>query len=306
MVRVWSFSIAVALAMAGLVAGRMAPYLETEAHYTAADIEQARESVALPLLGQFQMMSGDLMWLKTFEYLHNGIIYRMPTRTEEAAGVRATEFTGMGAGVAHKDGPSLVPDKDRDWRGVLGELDRHIEPWRPGPAQHSDPKEIIPWYQLLTEFSPHYIQAYTTGAFFMSDFAREPEKARDFLEAGAEANPLSFEIQSSLGRLYFDYFKEYRPAAEALAKSVELAKEEKAYLAKRNTRFDQQQEQMLGETYLFLARSYAELNEYDKGLAACEAGLEEVPAYNLLRIEKRIINKRMAGISGQSEDKPAP
>jgi len=301
MVRVSSFSIAVALGAAGLGARVMAPYLETEAHYTAGDIEQARESAALPLLGQFQMMSGDLMWLKTFEYLHNGIIYRMPTRREEASGVRAIEFTGMGASVAHKDGPSLVPAKDRDWRGVLGDLDRHIEPWRPGPARHSDPKELIPWYQLLTDFNPHYIQAYTTGAFFMSDFAQEPGKARDFLEAGAEANPWSFEIQSALGKLYFDYFKEYRLAADALSRSVELVKEEKTYLTKRGDRFDEQQEQMLGETYLFLARSYAELHEYDKGLAACDAGLNEAPTYNLLRVEKRIINKRMADTSGQDK-----
>jgi len=305
MVRLWSVGIAAALGAAGLVARGMAPYLETEAHYTAGDIEQARESAALPLLGQFQMMSGDLMWLKTFEYLHSGIIYRMPTRREEASGVRSTEFTGMGAGVAHKDGPSLVPAKDRDWRGVLGDLDRHIEPWRPGPAQHSDPKELIPWYQLLTKFNPHYIQAYTTGAFFMSDFAQEPEKARDFLEAGAKANPWSFEIQSALGKLYFDCFKQYMRAAEALAKSVELVKEEKAYLTKRGDRFDEQQEQMLGETYLFLARSYAELHEYDKGLAACDAGLNEAPTYNLLRVEKRIINKRMASTSGQGQDKTA-
>ncbi len=306
MVKVWSVAIVVTLGLTGLIARGIAPELETEAHYTAGDIEQVRESVAVTLLGQFQMMSGDLMWLKTFEYLHNGIIYRMPSSREKAAGVRATEFTGMGAGVAHRDGPSLVPSKDRDWRGVLGDLDRHIEPWRPGPAQHSDPKELIPWYQLLVEFNPHYIQAYTTGAFFMSDFAREPEKARDFLEAGAKANPWSFEIQSALGKLYFDNFKQYRLAADALARSVELAKEEKAYLAKRGERFDERQEQMVGETYLFLAKSYAELDEYDKGLAACDAGLKEAPTYNLLRVEKRIIKKLMAGTPGQRQDKSAP
>jgi len=301
-VKVWSVVIVVALALTGLIGRGLAPRLETEAHYTTGDIEQARESVAVTVLGQFQMMSGDLMWLKTFEYLHSGIIYRMPTRREEAAGVRAIEFSGMGAGVAHMDGPSLVPGQDRDWRGVLGDLDRHIEPWRPGAAQHSDPKEIIPWYQLLTKFNPHYIQAYTTGAFFMSDFAQEPTKARAFLERGAIPNPWSFEIQSALGKLYFDSFKQYDLAASALAKSVELAKEEKVYLEKLGGQFDERQEQMLAETYLFLARSYAELREYDKGLAACDAGLAENPTYNLLRVQKRIINKHKANASSQNDD----
>jgi len=303
-VKVWSVAIVVALGLTGLIGRGLAPRLETEAHYTAGDIEQARESVAVTVLGQFQMMSGDLMWLKTFEYLHSGIIYRMPTRREEAAGVRATEFSGMGSGVAHMDGPSLVPDQDRDWRSVLGDLDRQIEPWRPGAAEHSDPKELIPWYQLLTKFNPHYVQAYTTGAFFMSDFAREPTKALAFLELGAKPNPWSFEIQSALGKLHFDYFKQYDLAADALAKSVELAKEEKAYLARRGGEFDEKQEQMLAETYLFLARSYEELGEYDKGLAACDAGLAEDPTYNLLRVEKRIINKQRANASSQDDESP--
>ena len=133
----------------------------------------------------------------------------------------------------------------------------------------------------------------------MSDFAREPEKARDFLKAGADANPWSFEIPSSLGKLYFDNFKQYRLAAAALAKSVELVKKEKVYLSKHGEKFDEQQKQTLGETYLYLARSYAKLHEYDKGLATCDAGLKEVPTYNLLRVEKRIINKHMAERSGQ-------
>jgi len=164
-------------------------------------------------------------------------------------------------------------------------------------------KEIIPWYQLLTKLNPHYIQAYTTGAFFMSDFAREPKKARDFLKAGIKANPWSFEIPSSLGKLYFDEFKQYRMAADALARSVKLVRDEKTYLSKHGSRFDERQKQTLGETYLYLARSYAELHEYDKGLAVCDAGLKEAPTYNLLGVEKRIINKRMNETPGHDQHK---
>jgi len=295
-----TLALGAALVVAAVLAHITVPRLETEAHYKPSEFEEAKESIALSLMGQLRMSVGDLMWLKTLEYLHNGIIYRPPTRREQAQGVRAVEFTGMGAGVAHADGPSLVPDVERDWRGVLGNINRQIEPYKSGHARHSDPQELIPWYQLLTKFNPNYIQAYTVGALFMSDFAREPEKARDFLKAGAEANPWSFEIQAALGRLYFDYFKEYREAADALEKAIELAKKEKEYLAKRGDQLDEPQVQLLNEAYLFLARSYTELGRYDDASSVCAKGLEEVD-YPLLRVQQRIVKRRMTERLGQDE-----
>jgi len=288
-----ALALGAALVVAAVLARITAPRLETEAHYKPSEFEEAKESIALSLMGQLRMSVGDLMWLKTLEYLHNGIIYRPPTKRERAQGVRAVEFTGMGAGVAHADGPSLVPDAERDWRGILGDINRQIEPYRPGHARHSDPQELIPWYQLLTKFNPNYIQAYTVGALFMSDFAREPEKARDFLKAGAQANPWSFEIQAALGRLYFDYFEEYREAGDALQKAVELAKKERQYLAERDDHLDEPQTQLLNEAYLFLARSYTELGRYEDALSVCAEGSEKLQ-YPLLRVQERIIKKRMA------------
>jgi len=283
------------LAVAAAVAHVVAPEVRDDASYKPGEYQAAKESIALSLVGQFRMSVGDMMWLKTLEYLHNGIIYRMPSGRERTRGVRAVEFTGMGAGVAHKDGPSLIPDEDRDWRGMLGEIDRNIEPWRPGHAQHSDPQELIPWYQLLVKFNPHYVQAYTNGAFFMSDFAGQPEMGRDFLIAGAGKNPWSYEIESVLGRIYFDYFEDYENAVDALEKATQLAKEEKRALARREDKLDVIQEQLLSEAYLFLARSYTELGRYEEALAACDEGMKEVSEYNLLRVQKRIVRKQMTG-----------
>jgi len=283
------------LTLAAVLAYVIAPHLHVDARYKPGEYQAAKESIAISLMGQLQMSVSDLMWLKTLEYLHNGIIYRMPSEREHAQGVRAAEFTGMGAGVAHKDGPSLIPDEDRDWRGVLGAINRNTEPWRPGHARHSDPQELIPWYQVLVKFNPHYVQAYTNGAFFMSDFAGQPEMGRDFLIAGAKKNPWSFEIQSFLGRIYFDYFKDYESAVDALTKATELAKEEKDALARREDKLDTIQEQLLSEAYLFLARSYTELGQFDEALAVCAEGMEQVSEYNLLRVQKRIVKKRMSG-----------
>ncbi|MBN2309018.1 MAG: hypothetical protein JXR94_08615 [Candidatus Hydrogenedentes bacterium] len=289
---------AAGLLLAALLAHGMAPQFQVDSRYKPGEYQAAKESVALSLLGQLRMSVSDLMWLKTLEYLHNGIIYRMPSEQERAEGIDAEEFTGMGAGVAHHDGPSLIPGEDRDWRGILGELDRNIEPWRAGHPQHSDPQELIPWYQVLVKFNPHYVHAYTNGAFFMSDFAQQPEMGRDFLLAGAEKNPWSFEIESMLGRIYFDYFKEYENAAAALAKAVELAKDERRALAQREEEFDDLQRQVLCEAYLFLARSQTELGRLDEAIAVCDEGMKALPDCNLLRVQRRIAIKRLTGGEG--------
>ena len=88
--------------------------------------------------------------------------------------------------------------------------------------------------------------------------------------------------------------KDYDQAADALTKATELAKEEKRTLARREDKLDTIQEQLLSETYLFLARSYTELNRFDEALAACDEGMEQVSEYNLLRVQKRIVNKRLS------------
>ncbi|MCC6697089.1 MAG: hypothetical protein IT365_15790 [Candidatus Hydrogenedentes bacterium] len=289
------FGVLACLSCAGFLAVIASPHFPVDERQKPSEFRAARESVTFSLLGQVRMSIGDLMWLKTLEYLHNGIIYRMPTEAERSQGAEAHEFTGMGAGAAHVDGPTLVPGKEQDWRGVLGTLNRHIEPWRPGHAQHSDPQELIPWYQVLVRFNPHCVQAYVNGAFFMADFAGEPERARDFLLAGADKNPWSFEIQATLGKLYFERFQDYELARDTLKSATALAQEEKAYLKRHEDAFDEIQEQLLGETYLFLARSYEELGDYDRAVDTAEAGMKAVPGYQLLRVEERIATRKRDG-----------
>ena len=113
-------------------------------------------------------------------------------------------------------------------------------------------------------------------------------------------NPWSFEIESALGRIYFDYFRDYESAVDALTKATELAKGEKRALAERKDKLDIVQEQLLSEAYLFLARSYTELGRFDEALASCDEGMAEVSQNNLIRVQKRIVKKHMP--SSASED----
>jgi hypothetical protein len=272
---------------------------EVRDRFTSEEIEAAKESIALSLMGQLQFTAHSLVWMKTLEYLHNGVALRMPTEAEERQGFHAQEATDVASGLAHKCGVPVALNDKMDWRGPVGRLHRIIVPYMP-IHRHSDPVELIPWYQLTLKLNPNLERLYTLGAFFTADFAREPQKALELLEAGVKANPWTFEIRAALGRLLFDYYQQLgvprteacEKAAEILGEATARGKEEKARIEKDKNRLDAYQDQLLQESYLFWAKSLTELGRYDEALAVCDEGYA-ITGNNLLKVQKRVTAKRM-------------
>ena len=272
---------------------------EVRTQFTANEMEAAKESIALSLMGQLQFTAHSMIWMKTLEYLHNGVALRMPTEAEEARGFRARQATDVASGLAHKCGVPVALNDEMDWRGPVGQLHRIVVPYMP-IHRHSDPVELIPWYQLTLKLNPNLERLYTLGSFFIADFAQEPQKGLELLEAGIKANPWTFEIRAALGRLLFDYHEQlgipsadaYERAAETLREAIDRGKEEKAHIEKNKGRFDEYQDQLFQESYLFLARSLTELGRFDEALAACDEGYE-LTGHNLLKVQKRVTTKRM-------------
>ncbi|HNR30464.1 MAG TPA: hypothetical protein PKI11_06215 [Candidatus Hydrogenedentes bacterium] len=273
----------------------------TRTQFTAEELEAAKESIALSLMGQIQFTAHSLIWMKTLEYLHYGVALRTPTAAEERRGFRAREATDVASGLAHKCGVPVALSDEMDWRGPVGRLHRAVMPHMQ-IHRHSDPVELIPWYQLTLKLNPNLERLYTLSAFFMADFAGEPQEARSLLEAGVKTNPWTFEIRAALGRLLFDYHQQlglapttaYEKAAEALREAIAYGKEEKARIEKAEGRFDAYQDQLFYESYLFLAKSLTELERYDNALAVCDEGYE-ITKHNLLNVQRRITTKRMSG-----------
>ena len=321
--------ILLALLLAVVVAGAIPRAVSgsvavTDAAYQPSEIEAAKESIALSLMGQLQMSVGDLMWLKSMEYLHRGVVQRMPTHGEESEGYTRREATDAAVGMGHTEGLNMVPDKNRDWRGVLGDIHRHTSAYQEGHG-HDNPTEIIPWYQLAVRLNPRLERLYTLGSFYLSDFAQDPAEARDLLVAGLKANPESFEINAALGRLYVEYATRlddliheeqrgtpaeaaakagglmpateqdaYKVAVSVLEKAVERALELKLVLRDRREVFDEVQEQVNGEAYLFLAKAHPALAQYDHALAVCDEGIE-FTRNNLLRAQRRVAERLKNG-----------
>jgi len=288
-----------ALAASGLIAHVAAPQFEYEVKYTKSEIDSAKESIALSLMGQMQMSLGDLMWMKSMEYLHNGISYRMPTNAEKHQGYVERDSHNTPGGLEHAEGVSMAPDRERDWRGIIGELHRAVVPYDTA-HHHSDPVELIPWYQLMVKLNPHLERLYTMGAFFMADFAKEPEEALELLEGGAKANPWSFEILGAMGHLKYEYFDDYEGAIADLERAVELGTLERERLRKNYDIFDSYQKQVYEQSYLFLARAYTALGRYDEAIAICDKGFAET-SYNHLRIQERVSIRKRDGLPQDEE-----
>ncbi|MFO7973869.1 MAG: hypothetical protein R6V12_04465 [Candidatus Hydrogenedentota bacterium] len=272
---------------------------EVRAQFTTEEMQAAKESIALSLMGQIQFTAHSLIWMKTLEYLHYGVALRMPTAAEERQGLHAHEATDVATGLSHKCGVPVALAEKVDWRGPVGKLHRTITPHME-IHRHSAPTELIPWYQLTLKLNPNIERLYSLEAFFLADFANEPQQAYELLEAGVEANPWTFEIRAALGRHIFDYHeqlgippeKAYEQAAQILQEAVDHGKEEKARLENTDSQFDEYQEQLFAESYLFLAKSLTELGQYEDALALCEEGFKAT-GHNLLKVQKRVTKKRM-------------
>lgn len=334
-----------------VLASPMNRFVEAEPAYTPEEVEAAKESIALSLLGQLQMSIADMMWMKSMEYLHIGIEQRQLTRAEEEQGVRRWGSTSTAVGLAHTEGRNMVLDRDEDWRWFLGELDRQIRPYAVdadgNPIHvHDDPVELIPWYQLAVRLNPSLERLYTLGAFYMADFAREPDEAFELLLAGVQANPFSFEINFALGRLLYDYRDRLHElehhhdhhhgdhdhhdhdhdhdhvpetaeialtmAVEHLRTALEAADRalerhrERLARGEPSAGFDEFGQQAHHESYLFLSRALMELGHYEEALEAAQEGFQRTN-HNLLRAQQRVVERRMRGEDWpEDEDAPVP
>ena len=251
--------------------------------FQSEELHHASHSMPMTLLGQFRTNLDAYLWLRTIDYLHAGITYRPHTKAEQAKGEH-THKHDIGGFAEHEcGGPTLIPPKEQDWRGLLGDLERHLQPYRPGPATHTDPQELIPWYRIQTIINPLDVNAYQTCSFFLADFAKRPEDARDFLIEGIKNNPESPELHKALGQLYVEKWKQYVEAIPYLERAVSLGKK----AADRN----EKQEQTLAEAYYFLAKAYQETGKLEAALRISEEGMTECPGNAFVRVINRVIRK---------------
>lgn len=274
----------------GVMARHLSEAIQPAEQYSAAELRQMNQSALAALFGEFRVSVADMLWLKTDEYIHKGIEYRLPHahETEQAdhtGHVHEHEETAtsdtytiehaMGWDHSHEHVVSVIPRKERDFRGLLGDIERQVRPYSPTHLEHESLEEVIPWYRLLTYINPHHTRGYVIGAYVISTQADNPEQALKFLKEGERNNPQSPEIQEALGRLCFFKLHRLDEAIPHFQKAISLFSS-KSHLT-------EDEEDVLLNAYRSLALVYGEKREPAKLAAVLDEAWARFPGDISLR-----------------------
>jgi len=203
--------------------------------------EQSRErrnrSALAAMMGEFRTSVSDILFIKTERYMHGGVAYR---HDAAAPAHGAQELAAAMEGeAAHEDehghddhgeehdfvcgsqgAETVVPRAEKDFRGWIGDLYREVKPWRDPskPHLHTDGRELLPWFRLMTLSDPHYVQGYLAGGFWLQK--QEGDAAMEFIEEGLKNNPAAFQLYFSRGLLRMK--RAHAPAAGPLEEADRL------------------------------------------------------------------------------------
>lgn len=184
--------------------------------------ERARRnhSALAVMLGEFRTSVSDILFIKTERYMHGGVAYRHgPSKLAQGAqdlfAVAQEDPDAHGGddsvhGHGHEEHDYLcesqgmetaIPRAENDFRGWIGDLYREVKPWR-DPSQahvHTDGRELLPWFRLMTLSDPHYVPGYLAGGFWLQK--QGDDLALAFIEEGMRNNPDAFQLYLSRGLL---------------------------------------------------------------------------------------------------------
>jgi hypothetical protein len=178
-------------------------------------VTQRNSSALARLLGEYRAVSSDVLMVKTEQYLHSGVGYDLhvvnnPAELSLSASIadlasHQREVAAQAAPHAHAGGVRThIPPPQADHRGFLGDWLRAVKPWR-DPAlghQHTDGREILPWYRVMTLNNPHYVRAYAMGAWWL--LQEDIDQAERFIREGVRHNPESFLVHMMLAQIQLE------------------------------------------------------------------------------------------------------
>lgn len=123
------------------------------------------------------------------------------------------------------------------------------------------PKQMMPFYWLTTQLDPHFVRAYSNGAFWLAFHFNRSKEAMEYLERGRKYNPAAYSIYGMMGHIRFSILKQYDAAAGDL---------EKAVILNPCSTFDEADDMIM--TLRYLGRTYLELGKYDSAISTAYRG----------------------------------
>lgn len=279
------------------------------------------------LFRELQTSLADMCYNKSTHYQHRGVRYRvacediLSSRIEEdqQQHLAATEEAASPAAAAVKDRrnhegredeaheheahthPSLIPTREEDFRGIVGDVEREIKPYATDHVAHVKPQEALPWLRLATWINPEHEKAWVATAFWLQGTKRSNPEATSqaiaLMEQAVALNPLRedrpYDKQGliyMLAHLYLAEAKNPRRALEVLKPAI--ARGEKDLLAEQ---LDAGQRDWLLFNFRDMAHAYRKLGLHEEAIAVCKRGIALFPEDGTLRIslrrEKRLLQK---------------
>lgn len=192
------------MAASGTIVSNLGPEFQTPKE--ASGLNAHETHAAASLLGQFRTSASSFLWLRTDLYVHNGVEMRPLSDEELAAGERGVGGKKDDHEAIHNDDRivTVVPSAERDFRGILGDLERATAAYKDMHAhEHRDPAQALPLFRLMTWLDPQFVMAWVTGATVIARDRSErgTEKALAFLKEAEENNPTSVAVPTEYARL---------------------------------------------------------------------------------------------------------
>lgn len=287
---------AAAMIGSGFVVAPLSSQTSVNTARNGLDVHETHASASL--LGQFRTSASAWLWLRTDLYLHNGVEMRRTTQQEQNqhGHHEHDEHHEHGDGgnedsecVMH-EGVELVtaiPPPESDFRGILGDLERATAPYKDmRHHSHNDPQTALPLFRLMTWIDPSFILGWTTGAAVIARGQTDEavQMSLDFLLAGLQSNPKSFEILQSIGQIYCVRRRDFSTAQSYLEQACEFGES-----AANSRPLSDDEAEALSNAFRWLAMSYRETADVDKLQAATQRGLALFPEDQvLLRLRSRM------------------
>jgi tetratricopeptide (TPR) repeat protein len=203
------------------------PQMDAPQELGSEDQERLEHVASASLLGELRGSFADYLWLKADRLIHNGVDMRALTAAELRGKNRwrSSNAAGQETPVArHEEGETtVVPNREADHRGILGDLEREIKPYMDmRHHRHRDPGDTAALFRLMTWTNPRFVQAWVVGANVLATNLRRPQAAIRFLKEGAEKNPDSIAIQVEIGRYLLYQYHDGRDAERYFRRGILL------------------------------------------------------------------------------------
>ena len=209
------------LALVAGIALRMASPVLMERAETLDALTLYEREAMVSVMGELRSSLAGYLWAKTDEYTHGGVLLR-PMTAREKRNHAAREASSADELQHHEDETTIIPERERDPRGVWGEIERQVKPFFDVRHHfHRPVREVLPLYRFMTWADPTFVPGYLVGAqMLLFDNKKRLPQAIAFLKEGARNNPRSIALFTELGRYALVYQRDRVQAERYFRRAV--------------------------------------------------------------------------------------